>query len=79
MTPHLYTEDQLVEQPAIGLFAALGRQTMIGVWDVIFKYLEILNFESNKDIRLISVSKRCLQIHNYLLYVKYLPVPLGPQ
>ena len=24
MSPHAYTEDQLVEQPAIGLFAALG-------------------------------------------------------
>jgi hypothetical protein len=23
--PHAYTEDQLVEQPAIGLFAELGR------------------------------------------------------
>lgn len=28
MTPHPYTEDQLVEQPAIGLFAALGWQTV---------------------------------------------------
>ena len=28
MTPHAYTEDQLVEQPAIGLFAALGWQTV---------------------------------------------------
>ena len=28
MSPHAYTEDQLVEQPAIGLFAALGWQTM---------------------------------------------------
>lgn len=27
MSPHAYTEDQLVEQPAIGLFAALGWQT----------------------------------------------------
>jgi type I restriction enzyme, R subunit len=27
MTPHAYTEDQLVEQPAIGLFAALDWQT----------------------------------------------------
>ncbi|MDY0282679.1 MAG: hypothetical protein RBR35_19260, partial [Salinivirgaceae bacterium] len=27
MTPHPYTEDQLVEQPAIGLLAALGWQT----------------------------------------------------
>jgi type I restriction enzyme, R subunit len=28
MSLHAYTEDQLVEQPAIGLFAALGWQTM---------------------------------------------------
>ncbi len=28
MTPHPYTEDQLVEQPAIGLFATLGWQTI---------------------------------------------------
>ena len=28
MTPHAYTEDQLVEQPAIGLFASLGWQTV---------------------------------------------------
>ena len=26
--PHGYTENQLVEQPAIGLFAELGRQTV---------------------------------------------------
>lgn len=28
MSPHAYTEDQLVEQPAIGLFAALGWQAV---------------------------------------------------
>lgn len=28
MSNHAYTEDQLVEQPAIGLFAALGWQTV---------------------------------------------------
>ncbi len=28
MTAHAYSEDQLVEQPAIGLFAALGWQTV---------------------------------------------------
>jgi type I restriction enzyme R subunit len=27
---HAYTEDQLVEQPAIGLFAELGWQTVSG-------------------------------------------------
>ena len=28
MSTHAYTEDQLVEQPAIGLFAELAWQTM---------------------------------------------------
>lgn len=28
MSAHAYSEDQLVEQPAIGLFAALGWQTV---------------------------------------------------
>ena len=31
MTPHGYTEDQLVERPAIGLFAALGWQTVSAI------------------------------------------------
>ncbi len=29
MTAHAYTEDQLVEQPAIALFAELGWQTRL--------------------------------------------------
>ena len=29
--PHAYTEDQLVEQPAIGLFAELGWTHGVGV------------------------------------------------
>ena len=28
MSPHAYTEDQLVEQPAIGLFEDLGWETV---------------------------------------------------
>jgi len=28
LSPHAYTEDQLVERPAIGLFATLGWQTV---------------------------------------------------
>lgn len=31
MSAHAYTEDQLVEQPAIGLFAELGWQTVSAV------------------------------------------------
>ena len=32
--PHAYTEDQLVEQPAIGLFAELGWQTVVAMEEV---------------------------------------------
>ena len=32
--PHSYTEDQLVEQPAIGLFAQLGWQTVVALEEV---------------------------------------------
>ncbi|MFN8586487.1 MAG: type I restriction endonuclease subunit R [Candidatus Eisenbacteria bacterium] len=35
MTPHDYTEDQLVEQPAIGLFAELGWQTVSAMEEVL--------------------------------------------
>ena len=31
MSAHAYTEDQLVEQPAIGLFAELGWTTVSGL------------------------------------------------
>ena len=34
MTAHAYTEDQLVEQPAIGLFAELRRQTVSAMEEV---------------------------------------------
>jgi type I restriction enzyme R subunit len=34
MSPHAYTEDQLVEQPAIGLFAVLGWQTVSAMEEV---------------------------------------------
>ncbi len=34
MSPHAYSEDQLVEQPAIGLFAALGWETVSALEEV---------------------------------------------
>src|SRR5437870_3924306 len=34
MSPHAYTEDQLVEQPAIGLFAELGWQTVSALEEI---------------------------------------------
>lgn len=35
MTPHAYTEDQLVEQPAIGLFAELGWRTVSAMEEIL--------------------------------------------
>ena len=35
--PHAYTEDQLVEQPAIGLFAELGWQTVSAFEEILGK------------------------------------------
>lgn len=32
--PHAYTDDQLVEQPAIGLFAELGWHTVSAIEEV---------------------------------------------
>ena len=34
MSAHAYTEDQLVEQPAIGLFAELGWQTVSALEEI---------------------------------------------
>jgi type I restriction enzyme R subunit len=34
MSAHAYTEDQLVEQPAVGLFTELGRQTVSAMEEV---------------------------------------------
>ncbi len=35
MSAHAYTEDQLVEQPAIGLFAELGWQTVVAMEEIL--------------------------------------------
>jgi type I restriction enzyme R subunit len=39
MSTHTYTENHLVEQPAIGLFAELGRQTVSAMICVRMIYL----------------------------------------
>ena len=42
MTAHAYTEDQLVEQPAIGLSAELGWQTVSAMEEVFGPYTKEL-------------------------------------
>lgn len=53
MSPHAYTEDQLVEQPAIGLFAALGWQTVSALEET-FGTDGLLGRETKGDVILIE-------------------------
>jgi type I restriction enzyme R subunit len=53
MTTHSYTEDQLVEQPAIGLFAELGWQTL-SAQDELFGMTGTLQRETKGEAVLIS-------------------------
>jgi len=46
---HAYTEDQLVEQPAIGLFAELGWQTVLATEEA-FENGGILGRETSGDV-----------------------------
>ena len=47
--PHAYTEDQLVEQPAIGLFAELGWET-VSALEEIFGAGGTLGRDTNGDV-----------------------------
>jgi type I restriction enzyme R subunit len=38
MSPHIYTEDQLVEQPGVRLVASLGWQTVSAIEWKVSKY-----------------------------------------
>jgi type I restriction enzyme R subunit len=51
--PHAYTEDQLVEQPAIGLFAELGWQTVVTM-EEIFGAGGTLGRETSGEVVLVS-------------------------
>ena len=51
MSAHAYTEDQLVEQPAIGLFAELG-WTVAGPPPNKLKFSKIQNLRRTRDLLL---------------------------
>lgn len=61
--PHAYTEDQLVEQPAIGLFAALSWQTLSAV-DEIFGAGGTLQRETKGEVVLVSRLRAALARSN---------------
>jgi type I restriction enzyme R subunit len=64
--PHAYTEDQLVELPAIGLFAELGWQTVVASEEV-FGAAGSLGRESSGEVVLVSRLRAALQKLNPLL------------
>ena len=63
MSPHAYTEDQLVEQPAIGLFAALGWQTLSAM-DEIFGKDGTLGRETRGEVVLVERLRAALSKFN---------------
>ena len=60
MSPNAYTEDQLVEQPAIGLFAALGWQTASAL-DESFGPAGALGRETKGEVVLVSRLRAALE------------------
>lgn len=65
MSPHPYTEDQLVEQPAIGLFAELGWETVSAI-DETFGPTSTLLRETKGDVVLVSRLRTALeQLNRY--------------
>jgi type I restriction enzyme, R subunit len=66
MTSHPYTEDQLVEQPAIGLFAELG-WTTVSAMDETFGETGTLQRETMGEVVLVSRLRAVLERLNLVL------------
>lgn len=60
MSPHNYTEDQLVEQPAIGLFAELGWQT-VSAMEEAFSPSGTLGRETSGEVVLVPRLRAALE------------------
>jgi type I restriction enzyme R subunit len=60
MSPHAYTEDQLVEQPAIGLFAELGWIT-VSALDETFGSTGTLQRETKGEVVLVPRLREALE------------------
>ena len=60
MSPHAYTEDQLVEQPAIALFAELGWQT-VSAMEEVFGQSGTLGRETSGDVVLVPKLRGALE------------------
>ena len=63
---HTYTEDQFVEQPAIGLFAELGWAT-VSAWEEMFGATGTLLRETKGEVVLVSRLRAALERLNLAL------------
>jgi type I restriction enzyme, R subunit len=66
MTPHAFTEDQLVEQPAIGLFADMGWQTVSAIQEA-FGPGSTLGRETSGEVVLVERLRMALTKLNHAL------------
>jgi type I restriction enzyme, R subunit len=66
MNAHAYSEDQLVEQPAIGLFAALGWQTVSALEET-FGVGGLLGRETKGEVVLVERLRAALLRFNPVL------------
>lgn len=60
MSPHAFTEDQLVEQPAVALFGELGWAT-VSASDEVFGPQGTLQRETKSDVVLVSRLRAALE------------------
>ena len=60
MSPHAFTEDQLVEQPAVALFGELG-WTAVSAADEVFGPKGTLRRETKGDVVLVSRLRLALE------------------
>ena len=74
MSGHAYTEDQLVEQPAIGLLAELG-WTPVSALEETFGAVGTLGRETKGDVVLAPRLRAALTRLNPTLRLRRLPAP----
>lgn len=72
MSPHAFTEDQLVEQPAVALFSELGWST-VSASDGVFGAEGTLQRETKGDVVLISRLRAALERLNPTLAPEAIP------
>ena len=78
MSGHAYTEDQLVEQPAVGLFAELGWQT-VSAMEEVFGATGTLGRETPGEVVLVPRLRAALEKLNPTLPPEVIATAVVPR